>query len=107
MKLSFILLLILYMFNPQAYQAQEKNNIDFQVTYAGGMFGFFFTGKKNISNFKDVCGCNKIRFEKFFKIMLSKQLIKFKIFSTFCYFVFSLPYIYLITSPPYLQISPL
>ena len=33
----------------------------------------------------------------FFKIMLSKKLIKFKIFSTFCYFVFSLPYIYLIT----------
>ena len=33
----------------------------------------------------------------FFKIMLSKKLVKFKIFSTFCYFVFSLPYIYLIT----------
>ena len=33
----------------------------------------------------------------FFKIMLSKKLIKFKIFSTFCYFIFSLPYIYLMT----------
>ena len=33
----------------------------------------------------------------FFTIISSKQLIKFKIFSTFCYFVFSLPYIYLIT----------
>ena len=55
-------------------KSAEKNNIDFQVTYAGGMFGFFFTGKKNISNFKDVCGCNKILFEKFFKIMLSKGI---------------------------------
>ena len=33
----------------------------------------------------------------FFKIILSKKLIKFKIFSIFCYFIFSLPYIYLIT----------
>ena len=33
----------------------------------------------------------------FFEIISSKQLIKFKIFSTFCYFIFSLPYIYLIT----------
>lgn len=32
----------------------------------------------------------------FFEIISSKQLIKFKIFSTFCYFIFSLPYIYLI-----------
>lgn len=32
----------------------------------------------------------------FFKIIFSKKLVKFKIFSTFCYFVFSLPYIYLI-----------
>ena len=55
-------------------KSAEKNNIDFQVTYAGGMFGFFFTGKKNISNFEDVCGCNKILFEKFFKIMLSKGI---------------------------------
>ena len=55
-------------------KSAEKNNIDFQVTYAGGMFGFFFTNKKNISNFKDVCGCNKILFEKFFKIMLSKGI---------------------------------
>ena len=33
----------------------------------------------------------------FFKIIFSKRLIKFKIFSIFCYFIFSLPYIYLIT----------
>ena len=32
----------------------------------------------------------------FFKIILSNKLMKFKIFSIFCYFIFSLPYIYLI-----------
>ncbi len=32
----------------------------------------------------------------FFKIILSNKLIKYKIFLTFCYFIFSLPYIYLI-----------
>ncbi len=31
----------------------------------------------------------------FFEIISSKHLMKFKIFSTFCYFIFSLPYIYL------------
>ena len=38
------------------------------------MFGFFFTDKKNISNFNDVSKCNKILFEEFFKIMLSKGI---------------------------------
>ena len=38
------------------------------------MFGFFFTDKKEISNFKDVCDCNEIIFEKFFKLMLSKGI---------------------------------
>ena len=54
--------------------AAKKHDIDFQINYSGGMFGFFFTDKKNISNFNDVSKCNKILFEEFFKIMLSKGI---------------------------------
>ena len=54
--------------------AAKKHDIDFQINYSGGMFGFFFTDKKNINNFNDVSKCNKILFEKFFKIMLSKGI---------------------------------
>ena len=54
--------------------AAKKHDIDFQINYSGGMFGFFFTDKKNINNFNDVSECNKILFEKFFKIMLSKGI---------------------------------
>ena len=53
-------------------KSANKYNIDFQISYAGGMFGFFFTDKKNINNFKDVCNCNALIFEKFFKLMLAK-----------------------------------
>ena len=52
--------------------AAEKNNIDLQVNYAGGMFGFFFTNKKEISNFSDVKECDSKMFERFFKMMLKK-----------------------------------
>ena len=52
--------------------AAVKYNIDFQTSYAGGMFGFFFTDKKKIENFNDVKECNSVMFENFFKIMLSK-----------------------------------
>ena len=55
-------------------KSAEKYNVGFQISYAGGMFGFFFTDKKEISNFKDVCDCNEIIFEKFFKLMLSKGI---------------------------------
>ena len=27
--------------------AAKKHDIDFQINYSGGMFGFFFTDKKN------------------------------------------------------------
>ena len=50
----------------------KKYQIDLLTTYAGGMFGFFFTDKHKINNFSDVKSCNNMLFEKFFKIMLSK-----------------------------------
>ena len=52
--------------------AAEKNNIDLQINYAGGMFGFFFTNKIEISNFNDVKDCDSKMFERFFKMMLKK-----------------------------------
>ncbi len=52
----------------------KKHNIDFTGNYVGGMFGFFFTKNKKICNFEDVSNCDKILFEKFFKIMLSKGI---------------------------------
>ena len=54
--------------------AANKYNIDMQINYSGGMFGFFFTKKKKVKNFKDVSNCNQILFEKFFKLMLKKGI---------------------------------
>ena len=55
-------------------KAANKYNIDLQTNYSGGMFGFFFTEKKKVKNFKDVSNCNQILFEKFFKLMLKKGI---------------------------------
>ena len=54
--------------------AANKYNIDFQVTYIGGMFGFFFTNKNTINNYKDVCSCNNEIFKVFFNLMLEKGI---------------------------------
>ena len=54
--------------------AANKYNIDLQINYSGGMFGFFFTKKKKVKNFEDVSNCNQILFEKFFKLMLKKGI---------------------------------
>jgi len=52
--------------------AADKNNIGLHINYAGGMFGFFFTNKKEINNFNDVKECDAKMFENFFKMMLEK-----------------------------------
>ena len=54
--------------------AANKYNIDLQINYSGGMFGFFFTKNKKVKNFKDVSNCNQILFENFFKLMLKKGI---------------------------------
>ena len=54
--------------------AANKYNIDLQINYSGGMFGFFFTKKKKVKNFEDVSNCNQILFERFFKLMLKKGI---------------------------------
>lgn len=52
----------------------NKNNIPCQITYAGGMFGLFFSENNNINNYNDVKNFNKLHFKKFFKLMLAQGI---------------------------------
>jgi len=52
-------------------QAADENNIAFEVTSRGSMFGFFFSSKVP-KNFSDVSKCDFERFSKFHKKMLEK-----------------------------------
>ena len=56
----------------QAMAAQE--NIALAVNYAGGMFGFFFTEEKQVTNFKQACACDVEKFKKFFHLMLEQGI---------------------------------
>jgi glutamate-1-semialdehyde 2,1-aminomutase len=50
---------------------RAKNaGIPFTSTYAGGMFGLFFSDDTSISTFAQVMACNKTRFNAFFQHML-------------------------------------
>jgi len=53
-------------------QAAEETGIELAVNYAGGMFGFFFTSAKEVTNFKQVCACDVEKFKKFFHLMLDE-----------------------------------
>ncbi len=48
------------------------NNIPFTTNQCGGMFGLFFTDKKQVSCFTDVMACNIEKFSKFFHGMLNQ-----------------------------------
>ena len=52
---------------------QERANaagIPFTTTQAGGMFGLYFTERKNITSFEDATNCNIEHFKQFFHLML-------------------------------------
>ena len=49
-------------------------NIPLAVNYAGGMFGYFFSDEKQVTNFQQVCACNVERFKKFFHLMLEQGI---------------------------------
>ncbi len=55
-------------------QAAAQEGIPLTVNYAGGMFGFFFSEEKQISNFAQVCACDIERFKKFFHLMLEQGI---------------------------------
>lgn len=51
-------------------KAAAEENVPLAVNYVGGMFGFFFTEEKQITNFAQVCRCDIDKFKKFFHLML-------------------------------------
>ena len=48
----------------------DAAGIPFTTTQAGGMFGLFFTERKNITSFEDATSCNLEHFKQFFHLML-------------------------------------
>lgn len=50
----------------------EAAGIPLTTNQVGGMFGFFFTTEKQVSNFAQVSACDVERFKKFFHAMLDK-----------------------------------
>jgi glutamate-1-semialdehyde 2,1-aminomutase len=48
----------------------DAAGIPFTTTQAGGMFGIYFTDRKNISSFEDATSCNLEHFKQFFHLML-------------------------------------
>jgi glutamate-1-semialdehyde 2,1-aminomutase len=52
----------------------KEENVSLAVNYVGGMFGFFFTEEKQISNFAQVSACDIEKFKKFFHLMLENGI---------------------------------
>ena len=50
--------------------AAKKYNINIQVNYSGGMFGFFFTAGESVTCFSEVMASDTDRFQVFFHAML-------------------------------------
>ena len=48
----------------------DAAGIPFTTTQAGGMFGLYFTERKNITSFEDATNCNIEHFKQFFHLML-------------------------------------
>lgn len=51
-----------------------EEDVPLAVNYVGGMFGFFFTEEKRITNFAQVCQCDIDKFKKFFHLMLDEGI---------------------------------
>ena len=52
-------------------QLADKHQVPFVVNYVGGMFGIFFTDKKEVSCYQDVMACDTEKFKRFFHKMLA------------------------------------
>ena len=62
-----------YLVNGLKKLAKEKN-CPFSLDYEGGMFGFIFTNKQKVLNYKDVSQSKIDEFVKFFQYMLAKGI---------------------------------
>lgn len=54
--------------------AAQKHGISLSVNHVGGMFGFFFTDKENVTCFADVQKCDIEAFKRFFHLMLNEGI---------------------------------
>jgi len=54
--------------------AANTHGIPLATSQAGGMFGFFFTEREEISHFDDVSNCDITRFNRFFHLMLNSGI---------------------------------
>ncbi len=52
----------------------QAAGIPLTTNQAGGMFGFFFSEEKQVSNFAQVSACNVERFKQFYHAMLDKSV---------------------------------
>ncbi|PSJ42413.1 glutamate-1-semialdehyde-2,1-aminomutase [Zobellella endophytica] len=52
--------------------AADRHGIPFTTTRVGAMFGFFFTGEKEISHYEQVTRCDLEAFKRFFHLMLAE-----------------------------------
>ena len=55
-------------------KAAAQEGVSLAVNYVGGMFGFFFTEEKQVTNFAQVCACDIEKFKKFFHLMLEQGI---------------------------------
>ena len=51
-----------------------EESVSLAVNYAGGMFGYFFSEEKQITNFTQVCACDSEKFKRFFHLMLEQGI---------------------------------
>ncbi|WP_261815890.1 glutamate-1-semialdehyde 2,1-aminomutase [Vibrio gallicus] len=54
--------------------AADKQGIPLVVNQVGGMFGFFFTDKSEVTSYQDVTECDVERFKAFFHLMLEEGI---------------------------------
>ncbi|MBV1874690.1 MAG: aminotransferase class III-fold pyridoxal phosphate-dependent enzyme, partial [Gammaproteobacteria bacterium] len=52
----------------------DKHDIAFTSNRIGGMFGWFFTDNKSVTNFEQSMSCNLERFKKFYHLMLEQGI---------------------------------
>ena len=52
----------------------HQHGIPFTTNQVGGMFGFFFTDKEQITSYADVAQCDVERFKRFFHLMLEQGI---------------------------------
>lgn len=54
--------------------AADEVGVSVYTNSVGGMFGLFFTDKKNVSSFEEVMACDTERFKQFYHLMLEEGI---------------------------------